>query len=770
MSDSNILDLNDSLFAIFSSGEVATKIKNLVEKNYAYFNAFKFSDYLNHRETVVDRIGSIVGVGSKILDDMCDYLDNSVVCDQFNANDFIDRITSVLSSDSFSSLNGSHVSIGEYLTFYIFDEIAFSSHVNSTLLDTLNVGLDDVRYFNRKILSSEDIFLPIITSDTQYKMLIYSLKSNEFVKLSEIVEFECFRNFIFGFLSERSRFILENRYGFNGYEKKTLQVLADELGGLTRERIRQVEEDSFSTLRSVELVSCCVRCFLDDFSSDVYFVLSGGKDFVSRKSVQSRKKLVPSYFMFILDFLNMGFVDWLNSFALFTDEGWIVHSNFIRSFQVADLFSIKYANYLFPCPLSYFNGDIAEADQKYLENLGFGVYGGYVYKGKLSLKTMRIINLHKSVEFVSDHGLFDFHSLFQYYRVHHVDEIQSRVMLSDMKKHVNLFFHVFDGLWFDMSSSYVGVCRKIPYGYGIHLNDTFDPDTISGHIVQLFDERAPLLGTEIKDRLVEEMHDDDVSEASFQVILLLNPSFRRISMGVYSDREGSLVDDNLYLIMSNERHFMSYLNFRHEGADQNYFYGWNSDLERKLTLWSEVNCANDVFHSMLSVCDPKTWLNSNESEVNHYLSLKKSSGNWFESNVVENIPDFKFVDFQSFLTVLIHIRVFGWIGAYSVNRCAGLNLFSVTQRPRNVLTLLKSLKLIEGEDFGGRFRASRIFDEFFDELMINLRNSLFDSKDFDQFLKKHIRRHRSSFEKIDSSFTDAWIDKVTGTYMVLSGL
>lgn len=51
-------------------------------------------------------------------------------------------------------------------------------------------------------------------------------------------------------LSERHRLVVEKRYGLNGADMATLDVIATELG-LTRERVRQIQMEALDHLRKI---------------------------------------------------------------------------------------------------------------------------------------------------------------------------------------------------------------------------------------------------------------------------------------------------------------------------------------------------------------------------------------------------------------------------------------------------------------------------------------------------------------------------------------
>lgn len=51
-------------------------------------------------------------------------------------------------------------------------------------------------------------------------------------------------------LSDKQRYIIEQRYGLNGYETQTLEQLAASLD-LTRERVRQIQLEALQTLRVI---------------------------------------------------------------------------------------------------------------------------------------------------------------------------------------------------------------------------------------------------------------------------------------------------------------------------------------------------------------------------------------------------------------------------------------------------------------------------------------------------------------------------------------
>ena len=54
-------------------------------------------------------------------------------------------------------------------------------------------------------------------------------------------------------LNEKQRYIIEKRYGLNGYEIQTLEQLAATLE-LTRERVRQIQLEALQTLHDIEAV------------------------------------------------------------------------------------------------------------------------------------------------------------------------------------------------------------------------------------------------------------------------------------------------------------------------------------------------------------------------------------------------------------------------------------------------------------------------------------------------------------------------------------
>jgi RNA polymerase nonessential primary-like sigma factor len=51
-------------------------------------------------------------------------------------------------------------------------------------------------------------------------------------------------------LSERQRLVIERRYGLNGADIATLDLIANELG-LTRERVRQIQMEGLDRLRKI---------------------------------------------------------------------------------------------------------------------------------------------------------------------------------------------------------------------------------------------------------------------------------------------------------------------------------------------------------------------------------------------------------------------------------------------------------------------------------------------------------------------------------------
>ena len=51
-------------------------------------------------------------------------------------------------------------------------------------------------------------------------------------------------------LNEKQRAVVERRFGLHGYERETLEKVGAEIG-VTRERVRQIQMDALSRLRSI---------------------------------------------------------------------------------------------------------------------------------------------------------------------------------------------------------------------------------------------------------------------------------------------------------------------------------------------------------------------------------------------------------------------------------------------------------------------------------------------------------------------------------------
>lgn len=121
--------------------------------------------------------------------------------------------------------------------------------IKQSIIEAINkrniIDAEDIPY--KTVDENDDIY-----DDTE-ETLPSELYSDEQQKKDNQNDEKTTVGFLMNFLSDKEKNIINKYYGLNGEKAKTLEEIGDELG-ITKERVRQINKNSFAKMRSASLL------------------------------------------------------------------------------------------------------------------------------------------------------------------------------------------------------------------------------------------------------------------------------------------------------------------------------------------------------------------------------------------------------------------------------------------------------------------------------------------------------------------------------------
>ena len=500
-------------------------------------------------------------------------------------------------------------------------------------------------------------------------------------------------------LPENERQVIHWRYGISVEPPRTLQEIADVVH-VSRERVRQVEQKGLRRLQK-GTSRFALSAFIAAEQDRQWALLADDDVKVPFDELTSRTRRLDPLFVVAVE-ANFGRVrDWLDGFATAVAGGWAwdaleVEKRENLTKRIADVA----AGFPMPMPLDMVLRELGDDCDPLLAGtldlIGLHVFEGYVCKGYLGARLRRQVRLHRVARTIAKSGIFDIGTLIRAYRQNHSDDdAASRLVHMELEEAPHLFASLFDGIWLvlPVTDGELHLAAP-PFEEGVVKKDAeFADGSVNAAILELLETRGPTRQSEIVARIVA---DKGAARGSVIPTMLMNPGFRRVApsyFGLYDGQEELKGSFRQQLLT--ERSCRTYCLMRHSGAPLGYFPAWSTDFELDLVHWSHSNAPTELFRSLLSVIEPRTW-NVPAEIVSQVEAEIRREARWSIGADRGAALGRRFIDPEQFLAVLAHLAVFGWIGWCAVNRLSGAAL--ITRDAADVLALLILMGLVEPTD------------------------------------------------------------------------
>lgn len=502
--------------------------------------------------------------------------------------------------------------------------------------------------------------------------------------------------FILKFLTERQKSVISRRYGLGGSNRQTLEEVGS-AENVTRERIRQIEKKALTKLKLPQFVSIFQE-IIRIHEPVIRSLFLGQDECGELGEILDTRKLLPCKVRLAFDLIypgKSGLKQYLDKNYARIDKIYFPRSRDTETLE-KDIkrLEVYLDKFKLPRTIAYLSNhfDIAGFAVSVLatRSKDFGCYKGYLYKGQLSIKKRRIVNLHRCA---LDHfgGMVkDFFQLLDsYLYCFPEDTCSDRDLRIVMAENPQLFVDMTD-------AGYWAVSRQIPIRgsdlpnrsdvprQGIEVIRPKNEESLRFAIASILEDMGPSPLNIIKERFVE-LYGHKWSANSVFPILVESPYFVRMAPGIMGTLS-MLYNNQLQQLptgLFSATQIRIYVLAQYSNSRILYPL-WNPKTEYAWCRWGSKNITPKLFNSLLSVVKPALWPIP-EKEREKWLQLSRDQG-LFEVEVEPKPIDSVIPTVRRTLAIAQYCQQFTNVSWMDLNRVIGAR-----QDDRNILSYVSVL-------------------------------------------------------------------------------
>ncbi len=413
-------------------------------------------------------------------------------------------------------------------------------------------------------------------------------------------------------LTLRESDVIDQRYGITDGSPKTLQHIAHQFG-ITRERVRQIENHALEQLMQ-PLTRVDFRLYLYACKETTEEQLLGPHQCAALNEMQIRQASLDGMTRLAIDCCHGGeLINYAN--AHFKTFSGIYYSLDIAAQQLAseiDMIDAAIGATKLPKTLEDLAttiGATTDALKIYtVLNSKFGIHRSCLYRGKLSPRIKRAINLlHIAISRFGGASISLEQLYTNYLRAHPEDQCLDRNIRIVLSEFRHLFVNLTDaGYWVMNKHSSL---KRQPAVSSLKPEELFasmGKSELQMSLMSLVQEMGPSPLLDIRNEF--ERRHPNWSKNSVFALLSDRPYYIRMAPGVMGSaltREQPADVDKLDFLFTKRQ--VSYYVYS-KLSDARFTYPlWTPRLEYAWCKWGEQNLPGDIFASLLSVADPSSW-------------------------------------------------------------------------------------------------------------------------------------------------------------------
>lgn len=548
---------------------------------------------------------------------------------------------------------------------------------------------------------------------------------------------------LLGNLHAREADVVKRRFGLGGYERATLEAIAqDNAFQVSRERIRQIETAALRKLHLSPYYETLRRALHED-TETIWVELTQDAPVLRASHLSEAESHLAPVRLLLIALVHRKLSRWLEQHATRFMSGW-----YLAPFPVADIHSLStrllkvLRNRNQPILFSQLCRTV-ESEPTPLHvaiecNPSVSNILGYVYEGSRTRRRRRRARLHRLLaERHSLECIPGFAIAKRYTRAFQDDLCSIRDLEIVMYDSPHLFLRCAEEGWIALSSRTSPPPEPIP-AWLLH-EDSEDPaeDEEGTRHQDPSDDSSTTLNEFIRSTLFREgpqhigkilalclAHFGDRHPAVSVSTMIIQGNYVRVAPGVWGlPHHVSLVSDDAHSshLLLSEADCRMYTRGRHAGEPANIYPMWTPAMEYRWATWAQHDASPELFSSLLSVADPTTWPVPDEVR-RQWQDITNESGQYrlrdpLRYHLAEFLPPLK-----NLLRIAAIARARGHSSWVSANRIVGRRIDS--HRSATSLAILIELRLVEPAwHWQERHVVTRACGNFVDRLVAELHET-----------------------------------------------
>ena len=448
-------------------------------------------------------------------------------------------------------------------------------------------------------------------------------------------------------LTVREAEVLRRRFGLHGHQLQTLREIgADPSFTLTRERVRQIEVKALRKLKSPRFMRAG-RKALEREVDHIWNHLTDGALVVTGQCASKAARELAAETRLAVGIVYGGLSQWLRENAARFKSRWYradVSVERLRDLSESALAWIRnnHQPVLFNRLCSAVGGDPVALRIAVDVHPKLTFILGYVLEGNASPRKRRRVRLHRLM--LANYGghctpaieIFAAHS-----RAFGDDQCSLRDMELVMQDAPHLFLRCAEAGWValgDVASPLEPRCTEEmgkdesnEAGWGdkapeVVATGETGRSSLAETIRSTLRREGPLHLVEIMKICAEDSVQKYVPTSVGASLMMGN--YVRLAPGVWGlpehYRKLALKSGRSGVLLS-EADCRVYTRARHAGEPMDTYRMWTPEMEYQWALWAETNASQEVFSSLLAVCDPSVWPVSAETQARWYEKKRRSA-------------------------------------------------------------------------------------------------------------------------------------------------
>lgn len=507
---------------------------------------------------------------------------------------------------------------------------------------------------------------------------------------------------LLGSLKQKEYKVLSCRYGFSNGIIMTLEEIGDSLG-LTRERIRQIEQKALKKLRSKTKINLIYNAILND-QIKIFDSLSDSKRVIwKKKGIMNQ---LPGESRLAIDIAFNSFSSWLRSMAVEFDKGWLradldtaeftACQNKIKDILVGRRLPIPfeivteslegehhYAHFCASLLNSYY----------FFEGIVFSSQPGRRKQRQAQLYRLLQTALYKKIETLVD--LYN-----DKYPSRQCSARDAQIVMADAP---HLFLSLNEYGWTTLGINVSDPRNKPDEPFEPSDEDNSDiaindepPANLVSAVKQLLEENGPHHFVALRDHFVESFA-DKYSQNSFGPVLITYPDFERLAPGVYGLKKHihpAMLSQHKELLL-NERDCALYIVSRWAGEQMLAYPWWTYEMEYAWCNWAQRYSSGPIFYSLMAISEPHNWPVNNDERL-YWMEIKKTKAHYsfqypFKYPLSDCLPTLR--DLYAIMVVAYSQSSMNWI---RVNRVLGRRVDN--QLSATYMAVLTALDALQSND------------------------------------------------------------------------